>query len=363
MSKVKLYITSGDVFIKSNGEKKKVSAEIPDKLDSIESLANLYGENAVPIRDKDIIITHDNSYAINIQDSNDPNYTALSLFPNSKAQLRINDKEITQIDLINGLFRVETKNPILLPLVQIKHKGDATQFFYIEVRESKVSVSLVSGQAEISHKKLDEMIQIAMKEQVNATISKMKGPIEVKEKFKDAYRTQWDFEAKFNTFFEDASFLQQKAYIKDMKKNISDLKNDIQEIENEGGNAPTQMKIGLKKMERELKKAKKEFRENLQDEKEKKKKEKELSKFQKKFNQREEQFEKELEQMSQEISSGEKSNKKDKEEISELEKQIQQAGKDLNIKNENTSDDSVNDDEVSDLEKKIKAMAEGLEEE
>jgi hypothetical protein len=360
MSKVKLYITSGEVFKKSNGKERKISAEIPESLDSIESLAELYGENAVPINHKDIIITKENSYAINIQDSNDPDYTAVSLFPASKVQLSIKDKEITQIDLKKGLVRVETKNPINLPFVNIEHEGNTTQFFYINVQENKVSISLVSGQAEIIHEKLSDKCHIEMKEQVNATPSKLEGPIEVEQKFKDAYKTQWNFEAKFNTLFDDASFLQQKAYIADMGKNISELEKDIEEIEEEGGQAPAQMKIGLKKLKQELKKAKKEFHQYIEEKKSKKKKEKEISEFQKKFEQKEKKFEKELNQMSQEISSEEKTNE-DKKELSDLEKKIQKAGKELENKDYIDSEGEDSQEDLSDLEKKIKTAADDLE--
>ncbi|TXT59177.1 MAG: hypothetical protein BAJALOKI2v1_240005 [Promethearchaeota archaeon] len=359
MSKVKLYQTHGKVFIKSNGEKQKVEANIPKNLESLDSLANLYGENTVPVKDGDIIITQENSYAINVQDENDPDYTTISLFPNSKGKLEIQGKEIKKVILMNGLFRVETKNPIELPLANISYLDDSTQFFYIEVTPEEVSISLVSGQAEISHKNLARKVQIQMKEEVILRPSSIDGPIEVEKKFKDAYKKQREFEANFFNLFNDASFIQQKTYIADMEKQISRLKKDIKEIENEGGSAPTQMKIGVQQLEKQLKGAKKKFKEEIKKKTQKKEKEKELSQFEKEFEARERKFEKELENMARGVSLGAKSSKIDKN-MSDLEKKIQRMSKELKSENQTAENENNSENGLSQLEKKIQAAGDEL---
>jgi myosin heavy subunit len=362
MSKVKLHITSGDIFVQSNGKKKKVEAKIPDSLDSLKTLEDLFGPNTVPIHNNDIIITEEDSYAINIQDENDPDYTVVSLFPNSKAKLRISDKQITEVELMNGLFRVETKNPIRLPLAKIEYIDDSTQIFFIEVKENKVSVSIVSGYSRIQHEELNDKAEIQMQEQVNLTPSSIEGPMDVDQKLKNAYKKQREFEAKFYGLFEDASILQQKVFIADMEKSITEYKQDIRELEEDGGSAPTQMKIGLQQLKKQLKDAKQEFREELSKRSQKEKKEKEQSEFQKKFEAREKKFQEDLAKMSQELSSSsEASSSKSDEEKTELEKKIQAAGEELEDLDAPSADIEGSDEEMTELEKKIQAAGEELE--
>ena len=355
MSKVKLYQTSGDVIVKSNEKKRKVKAEVPEAIEDIESLVDLYGENTIPINDSDVIITEADSYAINIQDENDPDYTAVSLFPNSKAKVSVNGKEITDVELYNGLFRIETKNPIHLPLAEIEYLDDSTHFFYIDVKDSQVSISLVSGHAEITHSESGKKVKLQMKEQATLTPDGIEGPLEVEQKFKDAYKKQREFESRFYDLYDDASLIQQKAYISNMEENIAETKQEIREIKEEGGQPPAQMVTGLHQMEREVKKTKRGLREELEKKSQKKEKQKEVSEFQKKFNKREEKFAKELEQMSKEVSTKTSTSGKATE-MTDLEKKIQAAGSDI----QKTSTDSGSSDEMSDLEKKIQAAGEEL---
>lgn len=355
MSKVKLYQTSGDVFVNSDGEKRKVKAEVPEKIDDIETLVDLYGKNTIPIKNNDVIITEQDSYAINIQDENDPDYTVVSLFPNSKAKVSVKGREITEVNLDDGLFRVETKNPIHLPLAEIEYLDDSTHFFYIEVQNNQVSISLVSGHAEITHKDLGEKVKLQMKEQATLTPDSIEGPLEVDQKFKDAYKKQREFESRFYDLYDDASLIQQKAYISNMEENIGEVKQEIREIKEEGDDPPAQMVTGLHQMEREIKKAKRELQKNLERKTKEKEKQKEVLEFQKKFRKREEKFAKELEQMSQEISS-ETAPAKDSTEMTDLEKKIQGAGS--GIQEEST--ESSSSYEMSDLEKKIQAAGEDL---
>lgn len=387
MSKVKLNQTAGKVFVKSDGKRKKVEAKIPETLDNLETLEELYGSNTVPIHDDDVIITEEDSYAINIQDKNDPDYTILSLFPNSKAKVSIKGKEITEIKLIEGLFRVETKNKILLPLARINYLDNSTHFFYIEVKDDKVSISLVSGHAEIIHEQLDEKVQIQMKEQTTLTPTSIEGPMKVDQKFKDAYKIQRDFESKFIDLYEDASILQQKALITEMKKTIQENKQDIKEIREEGGDVPKGMMIGVDKLEIQLKQMQKEFKENLKRKREAPKKAKEVAEFEKKFAAREKKFQEELEAMSHEISpkdnlvqSGEEltdleqkiqaasnellqgsSNKSSSDDggMTDLEKRIQAAGKELELRS--PDEEESDEEEMTDLEKKIQAAGKELE--
>ncbi len=359
MSKVKLYQTHGNVFIKSNGKKQQVEAKIPESLDDLDTLVNLYGKNAISIRNNDIIITGNESYAINIKDKNDPDYTSISLFPNSKVKVNVKGKEITEIELMNGLSRVETKNPIHLPLANINYLDDSTHFFYIEVQDGKVSISLVSGHAEIVHKELGEKVQIQMKEQVTLTPSNIKGPLEVEQKFKDAYKKQREFESKFYDLYDDASLIQQKFFISDMEKQISQFKNGIAEIEQEGGSAPAQMKMGLQQLEKQLKDAKKELKEELKRKSKEPEKKKELSEFKREFQARERKFTKDLDKMAKEISNETKSSQKS-EEMTELEKKIQAAGEELKSGEKDLSDENNSDDEMTELDKKIQAAGEEL---
>jgi len=359
MSKVKLYQTSGDVFVKSNGEKRQVKAEVPEEIDDIDTLVDLYGENTIPINNGDVIVTGAESYAINIQDENDPDYTAVSLFPNSKAKVSVKGKEITEVELYNGLFRVETKNPIHLPLAEIEYLDDSTHFFYIDVNDSQVSISLVSGHAEISHSELGDKVKIQMKQQATLTPDSIEGPLEVDQKFKDAYKKQREFESRFYDLYDDASLIQQKAYISNMEENIAEVKQDIREIKEEGDEPPAQLVTGLHQMEREVKKAKINLREELERKTQEKEKQKEVSEFQKKFNEREEKFAKELEQMSKEVSSKTSASGKGAE-MTDLEKKIQAAGKDLDSGTQDIPSEGGSEDGMTDLEKKIQAAGEEL---
>jgi hypothetical protein len=358
MSKVKLYQTQGNVFVKSNGEKQKVEAKVPESIDDLDTLVNLYGENTIPITNNDIIITGENSYAINIQDENDPDYTSISLFPNSKAKVNVKGKEITEMELMNGLFRVETKNPIHLPLANINYLDDSTHFFYIEVQEGKVSISLVSGHAEIVHEELGENVKIEMKEQAILTPSNIRGPLEVEQKFKDAYKKQREFESKFNNLYDDASFIQQKIFISDMEKQIAQFKKDIAQLEQEGGSAPAQMKMGLQQLERQLKDAKKEFKEEIKRKSKKPEKQKELSEFERKFQARERKFDKELEKMAKGVSNKGKISQKN-EEMTELERKIQAEAEKLESPKQGKSED-INEEGMTELEKKIQAAGEEI---
>jgi len=362
MSKVKLYQTSGDVFVKSNGEKRKVKAEVPETIEDVDTLVDLYGKNTIPIKNNDVIITEQDSYAINIQDENDPDYTVVSLFPNSKAKVSVKGKQITEVNLDNGLFRVETKNPIHLPLAEIEYLDDSTYFFYIEVKDNQVSISLVSGHAETTHKELGEKVKLQMKEQATLTPDSIEGPLEVDQKFKDAYKKQREFESKFYDLFDDASLIQQKAYISNMEENIAEVKQEIREIKEEGDDPPAQMVTGLHQMEREVKKAKRELRKNLERKTREKEKQKKVSEFQKKFRKQEEKFAKELEQMSKEVSS-ETAPAGDSVEMTELEKQIQAAGQGLPSEMQSSTKEGESADEMTDLERKIQAAGEELDSE
>jgi len=358
MSKVRLKQTAGNVFIQSNGEKKKVEAKIPDELEDLDTLAELYGSNTVPIHDGDMIITEKDSYAINIQDENDPDYTALSLFPNSKARVSIRGKEITEVELMKGLFRVETKNPIQFPLAEIRYLDDATQILYIEVKDEEVSISLVASQVEVAHEKSDKKVRLQMKEQATLTPSDIEGPLEVDQKFKDAYKIQRKFEAKLFDLHEDASFLQQKAMIIEIERTIEDNKQDIKEIQEEGGNIPKQMIIGVEQLERQLAQAKKEYNEELERRRKAPEKEEELAEFEKKFAARQKKFQEELDAMAQEISSRETMSQSEGE-LTELEKRIQAAGKEL--KTNSSEGGGSEDDGLTELEKKIQAAGKELE--
>ena len=197
-----------------------------------------------------------------------------------------------------------------------------------------------------------------MKEQATLTPSSIEGPKDVDQKFKDAYKTQRKFEAKFIDLHEDASFLQQKAMIAEIEKTIEDNKQDIKEIREEGGNVPKQMIIGVDQLERHLAQAKKEYNEELERRRGAPERERELAEFEKKFAAREKKFQEELDAMSQEISSEGMAGQPD-EGMTELEKQIQAAGEGLET---GSSDEGSSDDEdMTELEKKIQAAGEGLE--
>lgn len=148
---------------------------------------------------------------------------------------------------MHGLFRVETKNPIHVPLATINYLDDVTHFFFIEVKEENVAVSLVSGHAEITHKNLDKSVKIQMKEQATVKPSSIEGPLEVEQKFKDAYTKQREFESKISNLYDDAALLQQKAHISEMEDQLAEFKQDIRELEKEGP-VPAQMKMGLKRL-------------------------------------------------------------------------------------------------------------------
>lgn len=141
-------------------------------------------------------------------------------------------------------------------------------------------------------------------------------------------KKQKEFEANIFDLYDDASMLQQKAYISDMEDQIAQYKQDIREIEEDGGSVPAQMKMGLKQLKKQLRGAKEEFQEELKRKRQEKKKEEELSESEKKFRARERKFEKELEEMS-EGSSSVTTSIQTKEDMTELEEKIQAAGEDL----------------------------------
>lgn len=348
--------TIGNVFIQSNGKKRKVETVPPKNVEEIDD----YKE--IPIKDGDVIITEKNSYAIDIGDKNTSHYTYVSLFPNSKVKLNIKGATITKVILMNGLFRVHTYGPIEMPLAEIDYLVESDHFFWIHVKKGeRVSIAIVSGYAEISHKQLDKSVKIQMNQQVTLTPSSMSDePEEVDQKFKDAYKKQREFESNYWAFTDDMSEQIEGGYVEFMQNHIVELEKQIKEIEEEGDFVPKMLRTQLEQAKRELKKAKQEIKENKAYRKQKKKAEKEATEFQKKFDEKQAQFDKELNQMAQEVSTKEQSSENQGgEEMSELDKQIQSAGSELDASGSKTSETS-DEDEISDLEKQIQAAGDEL---
>ncbi|MFO8017823.1 MAG: hypothetical protein R6U96_04255 [Promethearchaeia archaeon] len=350
---VELNQTEGTVYIKRNGEKQKVEARAPENEEDLEK------DLVVPIKDGDTIITGEDSYAIDISDENTDHYTYVSLFPNSKAKLNIKGATITKVTLMDGLFRVRTYGPISLPLAEIEYLVDSDHFFWIHVKdEEKVSVALVSGYAEITHKDLGKSTKIMMNQQVTLTPSSIsEKPEEVDQKLKDAYKKQRDFESNYWAMTEGMSKQFEEGYVEMMQKNVVQLEKDIKELEEEGEIVPKMLRTQLKQFKRELRKAKQEVKENREYRKQKKEAEKEATEFQKKFEKREAKFAQDLENMAQEVSKDDRSQESQGggEELTDLEKQIQAAGSDTDTSEATPSEN----EDLSELEKQIQAAGEG----
>lgn len=355
--RVELNQTEGTVYIKSNGEKRKVEARAPQNEEDLEK------ELTVPIKDGDTIITEQDSYAIDISDENTAHYTYVSLFPNSKAKLDITGATINKVTLMDGLFRVRTYNPISLPLAEIHYLVESDHFFWIEVKDGeKVSIALVSGYAEITHKELGKSTKIQMNQQVTLTPSSIsEQPQEVDQKFKDGYKKQRDFESNYWAMTEGMGEKIEEGYVEMMQNNIVELEKDIRELEEEGEIVPQMLRTQLKQFKRELKKAKQEIKENREYRKQKKQDQKEATEFQKKFAEREAKFAEDLDKMAQEVSTegGAPESTGGDGELTDLEKKIQAAGADT----ESSEASSSGDEGLTDLEKQIQAAGNDIQSE
>ncbi len=356
MSRVNLADTIGKVYIISNGKKRQVQAKIPETVDEVVE------PEAAPISDGDKVLTGQDSYVIDISDSNPSGVTKIILAPESEIELHITGKQsIRTITPHNGMCLVMGHPDLHLPYVNVSYESDVDFFGWIEKKGSKTVLAQKAGYLKLTHKKTGKAITFRGTKQVS--ISK-KGFSKVKEeldsRFYDLYQKFDEVKQKEYALYEDLGQKFEDQFIIEMKRHIKETREEIKKVEAEGGSVVF-LKTELAKMQKMLQDAIRDKRKNEEYRAKKAQKSKEAKEFQKKFDKRRTKFQQELDKMAGEVDSFEsgKGVKSDSgEDMTDLEKKI--AGLDTGSDAEKAENTPTNQgSELSDLEKKIAGMDAG----
>jgi len=178
MADVNISYTIGDVSLVRGGNERKIEA-IPFK-------------KSVKLKDEDRIITAPGAYVIDLSDTpgSRENGTWMHAFPRSEVLLRIRGSIITRMELVRGLFQINTgrEGHVITPTAELRSGGN----FWVDVsKDGAVVVASEVAQMKIVHKKSKKGVVISSHQQVTVTQENILEPCTIDQRFKEACKV-WE---------------------------------------------------------------------------------------------------------------------------------------------------------------------------
>ncbi|MGQ9847999.1 MAG: hypothetical protein ACUVQP_10955 [Bacteroidales bacterium] len=197
MSNINISYTIGDVSLVRGHKKRNIEA-VPFK-------------TSVGLKDGDRIITGGRSYVVELYDEPGVTQTGtmITIFPNSELVLGIKGI-IKTIELIHGLFKISTEKEVITKTAELRFLQGSNMFWIDVAKDGAVVVASESTPIEVIHKKTKKGVLLNYKKQVTVTQEVVLEPIDIDQRFKEAYKT-WEMLEQSKAKFLYGDMLERKT--------------------------------------------------------------------------------------------------------------------------------------------------------